>query len=114
MDRDVIRRQIAHAKPINEKSFNAAINTITSTSTEATVDNEFVIAIEELSELQKELTKFIRGKGDIIGIQEEIADVYIVLANIQKLLELPKESILSMVSVKLSNALINKTDNGGE
>ena len=114
MDRDVIRRQMTHAKPINEKSFSAAIDTITSTSTDDVVNDEFIIAIEELSELQKELTKFIRGKGDIIGIQEEIADVYIVLANIQKLLEIPKESVLSMVSVKLTNALINRTNNGGE
>ena len=34
-----------------------------------------VVAIEELSELQKEISKFIRCKGDILGLKEEIADV---------------------------------------
>lgn len=36
-----------------------------------------IITIEELSELQKELTKSIRGEPDEVGILEEMADVYI-------------------------------------
>ena len=42
-----------------------------------------VVAIEELSELQKEISKFIRCKGDILGLKEEIADVYTVLEQIK-------------------------------
>ena len=42
-----------------------------------------VVAIEELSELQKEISKFIRCKGDILGLKEEIADVYIVLEQLK-------------------------------
>lgn len=38
-------------------------------------DNQIIVAIEELAELQKELTKWIRGKGHICNIAEEIADV---------------------------------------
>ena len=38
-----------------------------------------VVAIEELSELQKELCKSLRGQTDMQHIAEEIADVQIML-----------------------------------
>ena len=37
-----------------------------------------VIAIEELSELKQAVTKFMRKKGDIVNLAEEIADVKIM------------------------------------
>lgn len=43
------------------------------------VKSQLIVAIEELSELQKELTKQLRGGGDINRISEEMADVYIML-----------------------------------
>lgn len=42
-------------------------------------DNQIIVAIEELSELQKELTKYLRGKLDENHLIEEMADVYIML-----------------------------------
>ena len=41
--------------------------------------NQIVVCIEELSELQKELCKHLRNKGDIDHIAEEIADCEIML-----------------------------------
>ena len=41
--------------------------------------SQLIVAVEELSELQKELTKQLRGTGDINNISEEMADVYIML-----------------------------------
>ena len=43
------------------------------------IQSQVIVAIEELSELQKELTKFLRGDHDIDHISEEMADVYIML-----------------------------------
>lgn len=43
------------------------------------VENQCIVAIEELSELQKELTKMLRGDGIRLHIVEEIADVEIML-----------------------------------
>lgn len=43
-------------------------------------ESQMVVAIEEMSELQKELCKVLRGKADFDHIAEEIADVYIMLA----------------------------------
>lgn len=41
--------------------------------------NQLIVAIEELSELQKELTKCLRGQSDKISVSEEMADVIIML-----------------------------------
>lgn len=49
-------------------------------------ENQVVVAIEELSELQKELCKLLRGKQDTEHIAEEIADVQIMLAQMQEML----------------------------
>lgn len=38
-----------------------------------------VVAVEELSELTKEITKELRGIGDLKHLSEEIADVEIML-----------------------------------
>ena len=38
-------------------------------------DNQVIVAIEELSELQKELCKMQRGEKDVEHIAEEIADI---------------------------------------
>lgn len=42
-------------------------------------DKQVFVAIEELSELQKELCKYLRDKGDIGNMVEEIADVSIMV-----------------------------------
>ena len=44
---------------------------------------EMVVAIEELSELTKELCKEMRGRGNKEAIAEEMADVEIVLAHLK-------------------------------
>lgn len=41
--------------------------------------NQLIVAIEELSELQKEICKYLRGKGDMQHIAEEVADVEIMI-----------------------------------
>lgn len=41
--------------------------------------SQMIVAIEECSELIKELTKNLRGEDNIDHISEEMADVYIML-----------------------------------
>lgn len=48
---------------------------------------EMVVAIEELSELTKELCKDMRDQGDEEAIAEEMADVEIVLAHLKLIYE---------------------------
>lgn len=47
------------------------------------LSHEELICLEELSELQKEITKHLRGKGNTRDIVEEMADVYICLKTLQ-------------------------------
>ena len=44
--------------------------------------DQLIVATEELSELQKELCKTLRGKMNIDNIAEEIADVEIMLSQL--------------------------------
>ena len=44
---------------------------------------QMVVAIEECSELQKEIVKIIRKKGDLTNLAEEIADVEIMLEQLK-------------------------------
>ena len=54
-------------------------------------DNQIIVGIEELSELQKELTKQLRGNGNINHIVSEIADVEIMLEQIKIIFNCKKE-----------------------
>lgn len=45
--------------------------------------NQIIVAIEELSELQKELCKYLRGDGNTAHIAEEMADVNIMLEQLR-------------------------------
>ncbi|MCL2439431.1 MAG: hypothetical protein FWD15_02865 [Alphaproteobacteria bacterium] len=49
-------------------------------------DSQVAIAIEEMAELTKELCKNLtRGRDNVAGITEELADVYVVLAQIKNM-----------------------------
>ena len=66
--------------------------------------DQLIVATEELSELQKELCKTLRGKMNIDNIAEEIADVEIMLAqlhiifNIDHKIEKQKQTKLERLS----------------
>jgi NTP pyrophosphatase (non-canonical NTP hydrolase) len=51
------------------------------------------IAVEELSELTKEIIKYKRGKGDLIGIAEEIVDVLIMIDQVKMICNVREEDI---------------------
>lgn len=70
-----------------------------------------IIGMEELSELQKEISKFIRGKGNSISIVEEVADVSIILETIKYVCGIDDETIKGAIQVKLNRAQEN-LDNG--
>lgn len=43
------------------------------------VDCQLIVALEELSEVQKEICKVLRGDGDMSHLAEEVADATIML-----------------------------------
>lgn len=72
--------------------------------------NQTIIAIEELSELQKELCKALRDKLNINNLIEEIADVEIMLFQIKKIFNIKKEQI-DCVKIKKIERTKNKLKN---
>lgn len=64
-------------------------------------DKQMIVAIEELSELQKELCKALRGNANIDNITEELADAYIMLDQIQVFYDIPINKIVEIINFKL-------------
>lgn len=54
---------------------------------------DLVVAMEELSELQKEISKALRDNADINHITEEIADVEIVIEKLKKQFKISNSNI---------------------
>ena len=68
---------------------------------------QMIVALEELSELQKEITKYLRGKDNFENIEEEIADVELMIAQIKYGLNLNEDNIQHIKENKV-NRLLNK------
>lgn len=73
-----------------------------------------IVAIEEMSELTKELSKMMRGEGNKDHLLEELADVYIVLEEIQMmyninpmLLDWKMDTKIKRLELRLSEGFVN-------
>lgn len=51
-------------------------------------ESQKIMAIEEMSELTKELTKELRNRGNVENIADELADVEIMLAQLKKIYDI--------------------------
>lgn len=64
------------------------------------IETQIIVCIEELSELTKELTKVLRGKGNDEHLAEEIADARITIDQMIEAFDLGAE-VLEMEEKKL-------------
>lgn len=64
-------------------------------------DEQIVVAIEEMSELTKELTKNYRGKNNIDAIAEEICDVEVMLEQLKQIFDC-RENVAQIKKIKLA------------
>lgn len=70
----------------------------------------YIVAMEEMAELQKEISKELRGQGDRDGILEELADVMIVCGNIGSLQGFTENELARAVEIKLERILKNMAE----
>lgn len=63
--------------------------------------HELIIAMEELSELQKEISKFLRGKGDKFALIEEMGDVLICIVYLQEIFNIPTWELYKAMNIKI-------------
>ena len=61
-----------------------------------------IVAIEELSELQKEICKSLRGQKNVDHIIEELADVYIMLRQIEMMYGIEWDEVTAKIGFKLA------------
>ena len=64
-------------------------------------DIQLTVAVEELSELTKEICKYKRGNNNKSEILEEMADCYIVLAELQKIFKIDSNDLNNMIKYKI-------------
>lgn len=57
---------------------------------------QLVVALEELSEVQKEICKVLRGEGSILHLAEEVADATIMLEQIRQIWDINAEVCKAM------------------
>lgn len=65
------------------------------------IETTGIICMEEMAELQQQISKYLRGCGDRVCLLEEMADVYICLKYIGKVFEIHPDQILKAIDVKL-------------
>ena len=64
-----------------------------------------VVCMEECSELIKEISKFIRGKGNTPHLVDEMADVYICLDMLKKMYAVDEQVLEATISAKLDRTM---------
>ena len=61
-----------------------------------------IVAIEELAELQKELTKALRGKLNKEHLIEELADASIMMTQILDMYEIDYQDVIKAKDIKIA------------
>lgn len=68
-------------------------------------ETKLIVAIEELSELTKELTKDLRGEGDRDHIIEEICDVDLMLSQLYWIYHVKRDEATDMINFKIERQI---------
>lgn len=64
-------------------------------------DMQLNVAIEEFSELIKEICKHKRGEGNIDNIIEEMADCYIMLSQLKIIFGIEEDGVTNVIAKKI-------------
>ena len=63
-------------------------------------DTQLIVAVEELSECQKEICKVLRGDGDLEHLAEEVADATIMLEQVRFIFDI-NDSVCEQMDAKI-------------
>ena len=98
MDREEFKKKFNNGSVASKIEAKMAIGDILKNETQKT---NCIICMEELAELQQEISKQLRNKGDRYGLLEELADVYICLEMLKKMFNYSSDEIIRAVEIKL-------------
>lgn len=104
MDRNKFVKELKDSEAMS----NSCIEDILNRSIESNIGDgnprghrNLIICQEELSELAKEISKELRGKGDRVNILEELADVQISIYYIQNICHITDSELNKAIAVKM-------------
>ena len=60
-----------------------------------------VIVMEEFMEISKEVSKYLRGKGDKVALTEELADAYLSIKYVQQICNISDAELNKAINVKI-------------
>lgn len=86
---------------MNKITYDQRVQTYTNALVYYGENNQMIVALEELSECQKEICKLLRGNGNLEHLAEEIADATIMLEQLRLFLQ-----INDLVSQKMDEKVI--------
>jgi NTP pyrophosphatase (non-canonical NTP hydrolase) len=75
---------------------------------------QLTVAVEEFSELIKEICKSKRGKDNVDNIIEEMADCYIMMMQLEIIFDIEYDDLDKMVDkklIRLKNRLLERNEN---
>lgn len=104
MDREEFKTKLDSSQPtkfFDEKRKSIEIENLSSLNDNSVGTANLIIAMEELAECQQQISKVIRGKGDSIGLLEEVADAYIALDWVRHICNIKEEDLKKAMNVKL-------------
>lgn len=70
-----------------------------------TPEKQIIVAMEELSELIKELAKYMRGNGNHENLQEEVCDCIIMIDQLRLMFKLDAYDIDEIINMKIKRTL---------
>ena len=70
-----------------------------------TPEKQLIVAMEELSELIKELAKYMRGNGNEENLQEEVCDCIIMIDQLRLMFKLDAYDIDEIINMKIKRTL---------
>lgn len=118
MDREILKATLAEdtssAQQNTIQQRQEIINNLIDSSVPIKIERgtrNLIIAMEELSELQKEISKTIRGKFDKIGVIEEIIDVEHSIDVIKNIFQITDEELEKIRFAKLEQIKARCKDN---
>lgn len=105
MNKDAFKEELKVAnKQINKDYINDVVQSVidfSSKNDKLGTSKNLIIAIEECTELAKEVTKQLRGKGDYYNLLEELADVYLGALYIRKICGIDDEDLAQAINIKV-------------
>ena len=76
------------------------------------IDNQLTVAVEEFSELTKEICKAKRGENNLENIIEEMADCYIMLKQMEIIYDIDHNDIAEVVKSKIARLAKEMLEDG--